>query len=411
MIETDFAVARIPALVQGVGALSALPGRVKRQGYTRAVIITGGRSLDRSGTWERIAREFQGASVLPMRFPCADEPSPATVDSIVEQVHQEVSPLEPAVVIGIGGGSVLDTAKAVAALLGEWRLLDATPSDATPYPSVRSFLEGVGDRLPSGVRLPLIAVPTTSGTGSEATKNAAISEIGPQGFKKSLRHDSYVPDMAVLDPLMMVSCPPEVTAASGLDALTQLIESYVSSAASPFTDLIALEGIRIAAQALPKAFHDGRDLVARADMAYAAYLSGISLANANLGVIHGAAGVLGARVPIPHGIACGTLLAEATRSIIEQILKEYGEDSVPFRKYLAAAQMFVVDKKVKNVKEIVTLFLDQLFVWQEQMNIPRLGTFGLSRDDIHEAAIKTGLKKTPVVLDASHIEEIFAARL
>lgn len=412
MSGSAFNVAKIPALIQGAGALSALPSWVSKQGYSRAAIITGGRSLDRSGVWGRVAEEFRSSSIEFQRFHSHEEPSPGSIDAIAAEIHRTTDPAQEVVLIGIGGGSVIDSAKAVAALLGEWRDDPSIGGGASiTYPSVRSFLEGVGDRVPKGVRNPLVAVPTTSGTGSEATKNAVISEIGPNGFKKSLRHDAYVPDLAILDPLLMVSCPPEVTAASGLDAVTQLLESFVSTAASPFTDLLALEGLRIASQALAKAYKDGKDLQARADMAYAAYLSGITLANADLGVIHGAAGVLGSLVPIPHGVACGTLLAAATATIIDRIAQTVGPDSIPYQKYISAGRAILFDNTTKNVKEIVTSFLDRLFDWQEEMRVPRLGEYGLSTADLHQAASMTGLKKTPVKLDVPTIEKILTARL
>ncbi len=205
--------------------------------------------------------------------------------------------------------------------------------------SVIDYLEGVGTRTPSGSRIGLAAVPTTSGTGSEATKNAVISRLGEQGFKKSLRHDRYVPDLAILDGSLITSCPASVTAASGLDAVTQLLEAYVSTASSAFTDMIAIEGLTLAAGVLESLVCGtlSDDPEARTVMAYAAYLSGVALANANLGVVHGAASALGGRRPIAHGVVCGTLLHASQKAIIHHLaLDESREAEAALHKYSQA---------------------------------------------------------------------------
>jgi len=204
-------------------------------------------------------------------------------------------------IVGIGGGSVLDAAKAIAGLL--------------PYGnSVMDHLEGVGKGIEyQGPAMPFIAVPTTAGTGSEATKNAVLSRIGADGFKKSFRHDTLVPQVAIVDPDLLASCSAEIIAANGMDAFTQLLESYVSINANPITDALAISGIT--------AFREGFFSVwentdtaksGRSQLAYAALLSGINLAQTGLGSVHGLASPLGAFFPMPHGVVCGTLVAEAT---------------------------------------------------------------------------------------------------
>jgi alcohol dehydrogenase class IV len=206
------------------------------------------------------------------------------------------------VIVALGGGSAIDLAKAIAAMA-------AQPHAST----VRDFLEGVGrgltiDRAP----LPVVALPTTAGTGSEATRNAVISSVDPV-FKKSLRSERLVPAAVLLDPELTVSCPPTVTAHSGMDAITQLIESLLSRRANAFTQSLCLEGLRRALPALPVAFEDGGNREARESMQYAAFLSGVALANSGLGLAHGVAAALGVHCDVPHGLACAVLLPAAMR--------------------------------------------------------------------------------------------------
>lgn len=190
------------------------------------------------------------------------EPTPDFVDRVAERYRGE----SIAWVVGIGGGSAMDAGKAISAMLSQ-------------QGSVADFLEGMETRRHDGRKTPYLAVPTSSGTGSEATKNAVLSRIGADGFKCSLRHDNFVPDVALVDPCLMLSCPPEVTAACGLDALTQLIEAYVSSKASPLSDALALDGIAHFAAGFQRAVDAGSsDVDARAHVAYAAFLSGVTLA-------------------------------------------------------------------------------------------------------------------------------------
>src|SRR5690606_22395692 len=216
--------------------------------------------------WQRLHDE----TIEFRQYSVATEPTPSIVDAAVN----EFGDFSPEVVVAIGGGSVLDAGKAISAML---------PLKA----GVREYLEGVGSRTHPGDKVPFIAVPTTSGTGSEATKNAVLSEVGERGFKRSLRHDRFVSDVAIVDPVLAVTCPKTVTATSGMDAFTQLLESYLSTAANPITDALALEGLRHVSRSLPLAVHDPGNLSARCGMALASYLSGITLANAGLGLVHG----------------------------------------------------------------------------------------------------------------------------
>ncbi len=209
------------------------------------------------------------------------------------------------VLVAIGGGSAIDLAKAAAAM--------ATNQSAQEGSTVADFLEGVGRGCKIIERpLPLLAIPTTGGTGSEATKNAVISSYDPP-FKKSLRSEMMVPRSVLIDPELSVGVSPTTTAWTGMDAVTQLIESYVSRFARPMASALAIEGLRHALPALPRAVADGSSRDAREAMAYAALLSGVALANAGLGLAHGVAAALGVHARVAHGLACAVMLPVAVR--------------------------------------------------------------------------------------------------
>ncbi len=398
---SEMAIASIPQLFQGPGSLNKLPEWLKNRGFSSVIICTGGKSFDSSACRDELFEILRINGIDYSRYRVSGEPSPELIDSITKSAAQSAADC----VVGIGGGSVIDAAKAVSTMIPVTRREGSSGSS-----SVQDFLEGVGTRKSGAERLGLVAVPTTSGTGSEATKNAVISRVGENGFKKSLRHDNYVPDLAILDANLLLSCPRDLTVASGLDAVTQLLESYVSTLSNPFTDALASDGLIRAGKSFYTVCNDGQNIHARSEMAYAAYLSGITLANANLGVIHGAAGVLGGIRHIPHGTVCGILLAEATKAITGKLEHEFGEDNPAFLKYSQAGYLLNFDKKYKNVKYGVTLLLDTLFRWQEVFEVPRLRVFGFTEEELLMLAGKTGLKKTPVYLAADEIGEIFTAR-
>ena len=200
----------------------------------------------------------------------------------------------------------MDAGKAIAAML-------------PLHEPVKNYLEGVGTRSHPGVKLPFIAVPTTAGTGSEAAKNAVLSETGEKGYKRSLRHNNFVPNVAVIDPILTLSCPPATTAASGMDAFTQLLESYLSTAGNPITDALAYEGLRQVSGNLLHAFRSGDDLNARIGMALAAFLSGLTLTNAGLGLVHGFAASIGGYFPIAHGVICSSMMPAVNRVTVRRL--------------------------------------------------------------------------------------------
>jgi alcohol dehydrogenase class IV len=384
---------RCPRVVFGPARILEL-GRLAAPLGSRALVVTGERSLDRSGNWDKIARSLEDSSIAFHRFTVRGEPSPDHVDRAVQEFRQH----PPDMVIAVGGGSVLDCAKATAAMLplGE---------PVTPY------LEGMGDKNHPGDTLPLIAVPTTAGTGSEATKNAVMSRIGNRGFKKSLRHDNFTPVCALLDPELTLNAPPPVTAACGMDAFTQLLESYVSPKGSPLTDALALSGIQHVSPALvPAATDRGNEIGFRSSLLYGAFLSGITLANAGLGIIHGLAGPVGALIPMPHGMVCATLLLEACRMNIRRIREKRGKADPVLLKYALVGRILTRNPHADH-DEACNMLLENLEEWTEKLGIPSLGDFGLVASDLDGLVSQAGQKANPVQLSPQDVKAVLKARL
>jgi len=304
------------------------------------------------------------------------------------------------VVIGIGGGSALDAAKAIAGLL-------------RPGNSVMDHLEGVGPELPYvGPATPFIAVPTTVGTGSEATKNAVLSVQGAEGFKKSFRDEKLVAEVALVDPDLLATCPPAVIAANGMDALTQLLESYVSSRASPLTDSLAWGGMKAARDGLLALYRDAGNAVARERMAYAALVSGITLAQVGLGSVHGLAAPLGAFFPIPHGVACGTLVATATRINIET-LRAREPDHPALKKYALVGRLLSKQGELDERAAHAAL-VDTLDAWTRDLELPRLAHYGVRPADLPRIVANSrgsSMKTNPIQLTDSEIAAILMARM
>jgi len=252
-------------------------------------------------------------------------------------------------------------------------------------------------------------MPTTSGTGSEMTKNAVLSEVGESGFKKSLRHDNFIPDIAIIDPEMMLSCPAGLTASSGMDAFTQLLEAYLSTQSNPVTDALALQGIKQIKRYLIRAYLEGdQNLEARAGMALAAMFSGIALANAGLGLVHGLAAPLGAHFNIPHGVVCGSLLAPVNAATIDKIVAQ--PDHPAYQKYLVVAKVFS-DFKYKEEQEYLLAFKDKLVHISNVLEIPSLKNYGVTSGSLDRIISDTSHKNHPVTFSASELETILTQRL
>ena len=384
-----FSIDRLPRIIFGPNRIRELPGLIRLFG-TQVHFLVGASSFVHSPTWEQLQEELQQEGITFQLTAIPGEPSPSMIDACVQQLR----PASPDCVVAIGGGSVLDAGKAVSAMIRE---------DAP----LKTYLEGVGHQRPSGVKVPFIAVPTTAGTGSESTKNAVISEVGSQGFKKSLRHDNYVPDIALVDPVLTLSCPTSVTASSGMDAFSQLLESYLSTKASRFTDALAWEGLSCIQQSLVKAIKTGDDLEARSDLAYAALLSGITLAHAGLGTVHGFASSVGARFPIPHGVVCGSLMGPVNRRTLTLLDKTH----VAYQKYVRVGKLLCSQPREKPDSFYAEALVALIDRWTEEFQLPRFASFGMKETDIPAIVDSTTNKNNPVELGPQELAETLKERL
>lgn len=389
-----FFFAATPHIHFGAGKRSQLCSIIRTYGH-QVLLVTGGASFDKSSLCQGLLDELENQFDIH-RVSISGEPSPQQVDDTVA----EYSAVPPDCVVAIGGGSPVDAAKAIAGLL---------PSGD----SVMEYLEGVGnDKTYTGPSTPFIALPTTAGTGGETSKNAVLSIIGENGFKKSFRHEQLVARHIILDPELTLSCPARVTAACGMDAFTQLLESYLSRNASPMTDALALNGMQKVARSLPEAVANGSSLPARSDMLYASSVSGLTLANAGLGSVHGLASPIGAFFPIPHGEVCGSLLFEATRLNIEA-MQSREPDNIGLFKYAEAGRIMSSDHSIddKTARHGLLTLLER---WTSDFDMPLLSAYNVRDTDIPKLvanASSGSMKSNPIALTNEETRALIQSRL
>lgn len=342
----------------------------------------------------RSGRESRLTALLadPVTFQISGEPSAGDVQNGAAFARAEGC----SSVVGFGGGSAIDAAKAIAAL-------------ALNPGSVMDYMEVAGAGLPlPGPGLPFIAVPTTAGAGAEVTRNAVL--LSPEHrVKASIRSNHLYARLAVIDPELTYGLPRHLTAATGMDALTQLIEPYVSNRANPMTDALCAEGIRTAAWALPRAWHDGGDQEARRAMAWASLLGGIALANAGLGVVHGFAAPVGGAFTAPHGAVCAALLPGAMDVNLRAVRARAASGGLPAR-FDHVARWLTSDGEA--VAEQGSQFVEQLC---RRLEIPPLRTWGIGPEAVESlvanAAQASSMKANPVPLSREEMEEVLRRAL
>ncbi len=362
-------------LLPWVEELVAAPGT--------AVLVTG------RSTWAQLPVVGQAVEALRSRgwgvttVVVSGEPSAEWVD---EQRHQ-LPGSDAAVVVAIGGGSVLDAGKALAAMACE------------PGPT-RAYLEGVGDRSPSGQRLPWVAVPTTLGTGSEVTHNAVLGQPGLEdGYKRSLRHPRYAADRVILDAQLSAPVPRTVVASAGLDAFSQLLESYLAPTTSPLLDAWLIHALEGAGAALPELIqrHGDVDLQAqRHDMALAATVSGVALTYTGLGVVHGLIGPLGGVAAIPHGVACANVLPPAMRHTLSEARTLGGETQGWVEQRMATVSVLLGGEPRADA------LIETLEEWRRQARVhaglPGVADYGIDARHLEAALARGSNRRNPVAL-------------
>jgi alcohol dehydrogenase class IV len=386
-----FNLIRTPKLVFGSGKAGEIPDLIKNRGRN-ILVLTGSESLKTNPEIVKALAVFEDSKFESRFEKVGREPSPSDVDGIVKKYLSDGID----VVIAVGGGSVLDAGKAVSAML-------------SVNGNVKEYLEGVGVKIHPGSKKFFVAVPGTAGTGSEATSNAVISVTGPEGFKKSLRHENFVPDLAIIDPLLALDCPADITANTGMDAFTQLVESYLSVNSNRFTDNLALDGISRIKYYLERAVQNGHDVEARSGMAYAAFLSGITLANAGLGLVHGFASAIGGYFKVPHGLICGTLMGVVNRYNVNSLLSQE-QNTEAHEKYAVLGRLLSGRSDCKNIwfMNYAVDYIDRL---TDILKIRKLGEFGIAENDLPKIISASDHKANPVKFNTEQLKDILRARL
>lgn len=358
-------------VVFGWGRRSEVGTLAKTLG-SRAFVVSGSRTLDANGTLDELCRLLTNSGMNVERLATQSrEPEVADVDLATERLRS-IAPREGDMLIAIGGGSAIDLAKAV-----------STMATNTHGSSVQDFLEGVGRGLKiDHPPLPLLAMPTTSGTGTEATKNAVISSYEPP-FKKSLRSDLMIPKIVLVDPELTVSLPRDITAHTGMDAITQLVESLISRRAKPIPRAICWQGLNLALPAMFKVSHDLTNRSAREAMSHAALLSGIALANSGLGFAHGVAAALGVHAKIPHGLACAVMLPSALQLNQEISQNDLGPlGRICFAALRDEASLPPFGRTTTNL-ESATRLIQVIESLNERLGVPnRLSALGVTREQL-----------------------------
>jgi len=382
-----FEFATATRIIFGPG-IAAQTGEIAKPFGTRPLIVTG--RDPRRAEW--LISNLRQQQMIPEVFSVSGEPSIETIQSGVEIARAHQCDF----VIGIGGGSAIDSGKAIAAML-------TNPGELLDYIEV----VGRGKSLakPSAS---FVAIPTTAGTGSEVTRNAVLS-APEHRVKASLRSPFMLPRVALIDSNLTHDLPPEVTAFTGLDALTQLIEPYVSAKANPMTDALCIEGMRRASTSLKRAFLNGKDAAAREHMSVASLFGGLALANAGLGAVHGFAGPIGGMFPAPHGAICAALLPHVMQANI-RALEQRAKDNPALGRYDDVARLVTGNPGATRAHGV-----DWVQNLLTELRIPRLEAYGIQAVDIPDIVEKSmhasSMKANPIPLGREELEQVIRAAI
>jgi alcohol dehydrogenase class IV len=382
----NFEFTTVTRIIFGAGSLSKV-GAIAKTFGTKALVV-GGSSPER---FIPLLKNLEGDNLPYVTFSVSGEPS---IEIVLEGLSKARS-WACDMVISMGGGSVIDAGKAIAALL-------TNPGEALDY------LEVVGKGQPLLKQAaPFIAIPTTSGTGSEVTQNAVLS-VPEKQVKVSMRSPLMLPRVALIDPELTYGLPKHITAYTGMDALTQCLEPFVSRAANPMTDNFCREGLKRAALSLRVAYETPKSANARADMSLASLMGGLALTNAKLGATHGLAGPLGGMINAPHGALCARLLPFVVETNLTA-LQERQPSSEALRRYNEVAQIFL---GLPTPSKYMVIWLKQLC---QDLEIPSLSQLGLTEAHIPEAVSKaqntSSMKGNPVMLSDDELSGVLRRAL
>lgn len=366
----------------GEGMLSKA-GAISSEFGERALIVTGSGSVPMDG----LLQNLKAAGITGVVFRVETEPDVQTINAGLERAKSNQCEF----VISFGGGSVLDTGKAVAAML-------TNPGELMDYLEV----VGAGKEIPCPAA-PMLALPTTAGPGTEVTRNAVILSPAHQ-VKVSMRSYRMIPSVAIIDPMLTYSMPPEVTASTGMDALTQVIEGYVSKRANPMTDAVCREGIIRGARSLLRAFLKGDDKSAREDMCFTSLFGGLAVANGGLGAVHGFAGPIGGMFKVPHGVICASLLPHVMKYNVKASEDSQEKYQLQLRywdiaRWVTGNQQATIDDGVAWITELANA-----------LEIPGLNALGIEREDfdkiIEKSKVSSSMQKNPLKLDEATLKKI-----
>ncbi len=376
-------------IIFGEGKIEELPEAISKFG-NQALIITGEHSLFKSGNADRIFDILNNRQIKVTHQKISGEPTVELIDYLCDLYAD----CNADVIVGIGGGSVLDTAKAISVML-------------TEEGSVSEYIESIGNRTLSGKNIPLICVPTTAGTGSEATNNAVIAEYSPRTFKRSLRNDAMIPDIAIIDPELTLHSTFPVTANSGIDTFCQLLEAYTSTKSNAFTDAITLQGFRLISQNLvPVCTSSAEDIKVRSKVSYAALLSGIGIMNSSVTVIHGFASAIGGRYPIPHGAICGAMLLGCTLTNMRKAQKYALNDDTTVRFAKLGSILSGIEYDYDKHDVLLRAVTEEIKTIGSKIKLQSLSQLGVRKDDFYNIVSDTRLNGNPIPLTETDLMEI-----
>ena len=383
----DFAFATAQTIRFGVGKARELASFLDK-GMSRAFVVTGSHPDRYQPSLDLLAKN----GIEIERYAQGGEPD---IESIGEGL-QAARAFEPDLVIGLGGGSAIDAGKAIAVL-------------ASNSGDLLDYLEVVGRGRPlENPSLPFMAIPTTAGTGAEATRNSVIG-VPEAGVKVSLRSASMLPRWAIVDPELTYELPIESAAYTGIDALTQNLEAYLSAKSNPLSDAIAGEGLRRAGKSLRAACSETLNREAKADLCVASLCSGMALANAGLGAVHGFAGPIGGMIDAPHGAICGSLLLPVCRANFDTVRRRDPQGATA-RKFDEAARLLTGNPEAKGTYALA--WLESLV---QDLPLPNLSELGFDADQIPEAAEKalraSSMRGNPIELSKADLREILSEGL